>query len=72
MLRTGRYLAIHPESVFTFPTGHPFIKRLAVELPVVSGPIGILTMKNRMLSPAAQLFIDTARDVAKSLVRKKS
>jgi DNA-binding transcriptional LysR family regulator len=72
MLRTGRYLAIHPESVLTFPTGHPFIKRLAVELPVVSGPIGILTMKNRILSPAAQLFIDTARDVAKPLVRKKS
>jgi DNA-binding transcriptional LysR family regulator len=72
LLRTGRYLAIHPESIFTFPTRHPFIRRLPVELPVVSGPIGFLTMKNRILSPAAQLFIETARELAKPLAGKKS
>jgi DNA-binding transcriptional LysR family regulator len=70
LLRMGRYLAIHPESVFTFPAIHPFVKKLAVELPSVGGPIGIVTMKNRMLSPAAQLFIDVARDIAKPLASK--
>src|SRR5262249_13271197 len=28
LLRTGRYLAIHPESVLTFPARHPFIRKL--------------------------------------------
>jgi molybdate transport repressor ModE-like protein len=69
LLGTGRYLAIHPESVFTFPAKHPFIRKLPVVLPIVSGPIGILTLKNRVPSPAAQLFIDVARDVAKPLAK---
>jgi len=72
LVGTGRYLTIHPESVFTFPSAHPFIGKLPIELPIVSGPIGILTLKNRILSPAAQLFIEVARDVAKPLAKKKS
>jgi hypothetical protein len=47
------------------------IKVLPVELPMVRVPNGIVTLKNRTLSPAAQLIIDTAREVAKSLTKKK-
>ena len=65
LLGTGRYLAIHPASVLTFPTKHPSIIKLPIELPIVSGPIGILTLKNRVPSPPAQLFIDCARETAK-------
>ena len=71
LLGTGCYLAIHPESVLTFPAKHPFIRKVPVELPIVSGPIGILTLKNRVLSPAVQLFIEAAREVAKPLARRK-
>ena len=71
LLRTDRYLAILPESVFTFPTKHPFIRKLPIALPIVSGPIGILTLKNRVLSPAAQLFVDCARGFAKPLAPRK-
>jgi len=71
LVGTGRYLTIYPESLFTFPAAHPFIRKLPIELPIVSGPIGILTLKNRMLCPAAQLFIEAARDVAKPLAKKK-
>jgi DNA-binding transcriptional LysR family regulator len=65
LVGTGRYLAVHPESVLTFPAKHPFIRKLPIELPIVSGPIGILTLKNRVPSPAAQLFIDSTRQVAR-------
>jgi len=71
LLGTGRYLSIQPESVFTFPRKHPFIRKLPVALPIVSGPIGILTLKNRVLGPAAQLVIDCAREVAKPLAKSK-
>jgi hypothetical protein len=50
LLGTGRYFAIHPESVLNFPSKHPFIRKLPIELPIVSGPIGILTLKNRALN----------------------
>ena len=70
LLRTGRYLSIVPEFWLQFPVRHPFIRKLPVELPIASGPIGIFTLKNRILSPAAQLFIDCAREVAKPLVRR--
>jgi hypothetical protein len=49
LVSTGRYLAIHPESVFSFPK-QPFIRNLPVELPITNAPIGILTLKNRTLS----------------------
>ena len=70
LLGTGHYLAVHPESVLTFPTKHPFIRKLPIELPVVSGPIGILTLKNRALSPAAQRFLACAREIAKPAARR--
>ena len=34
-------------------------------------PIGIVTLKNRTLSPVAKLFIDCAREVAKPLAKTK-
>ena len=71
LLRTNRYLAILPKSVFNFPAKHPFITKLSVELPIVSGPIEILTLKNRVLGPAAKLFVDCARGLAKPLARSK-
>jgi DNA-binding transcriptional LysR family regulator len=71
LLRTGRYLTILPQSVLRVPDKHPFLSELNVKLPIVSGPIGILTLKRRTLSPVAQLFIDCAHEVAEPLARRK-
>jgi hypothetical protein len=37
----------------------------------LSGPIGILTLKRRTLSPVVQLFIDCAHEVAEPLARRE-
>jgi DNA-binding transcriptional LysR family regulator len=71
LLETGRFLTIVPSSVLPFFTKRWDIKVLPVELPMTRVPNGIVTLKNRALSPAAQLFIDTAREIAKSLAKKK-
>jgi DNA-binding transcriptional LysR family regulator len=71
LVSTGRYLAVHPESVFSFPAKQPFMRKLPVELPTTNAPIGILTLKNRTLSHAAQLFVDCAREMAKPLAKWK-
>jgi DNA-binding transcriptional LysR family regulator len=70
LLKTGRYLAIFPDFWLKLPEPHPFIRKLPVDLSVASGPIGIVTLKNRALNPAAQLFIETAREVAKPVAKR--
>ena len=47
------------------------IKVLPVDLPMARVPNGIVTVKNRILSPVAQLFIEHAREVAKPLAKHK-
>jgi DNA-binding transcriptional LysR family regulator len=71
LLATNRYLTILPESTLWFPATHPRIKRVPVELPLRPMPIGIVTLKNRTLSPAIELFIDSAREMAKPLSKGK-
>lgn len=72
LLETNRYLTILPESVLRFPASHQRIKMLPVKLVLRRMPIGIITARGRTLSPAAQLFIDTARDIAKPLAMRKA
>jgi DNA-binding transcriptional LysR family regulator len=68
-LATGRFLTIFHASVLKFSTRHPGLKILPVELPIPRVTNGIVTLKNRILSPVAQLFIDHARAVAKPLAK---
>jgi hypothetical protein len=49
------------------------ITALPIDLPKTrSYPVAIITLKNRTLTPVAQLFIDCARQVAKPLATGKS
>jgi DNA-binding transcriptional LysR family regulator len=64
LLATGRFLTIAPSSVLRFPANGPPLSGLPIELKTKRRPIGIITLKNRTLSPVAQLFIDCARELA--------
>jgi DNA-binding transcriptional LysR family regulator len=70
LLATGRFLTILPASALKFPTRRTELKVLPVELPMARLPVGIVTLKNRTISPVAQLFIDCARKVTKSFAKK--
>jgi DNA-binding transcriptional LysR family regulator len=71
MAAGGRFLTIVPSSALRFPMKRAEIMALPVELPQGRVPIGIVTLKNRTLSPVAKLFIETAREVAKPLAKQK-
>ena len=71
LLATGRFVTIFPASAFRFLTKRSELKVLPVELPMARVPNGIVTLKNRTLSPVAQLFIDCAREVAKIRAKRK-
>jgi DNA-binding transcriptional LysR family regulator len=70
LVATGRYLGILPGAMLRFGGKRLSLKVLPVDVPIQPKlrPVGIITIKNRTLSPVAQLFIDCAREVAKPLV----
>ena len=71
LLETGRFVTIFPASAMKFPAGRSQIMVLPVELPMARLANGIVTLKNRTLSPVTQLFIECAREVAKPLAKRK-
>jgi len=71
LLATGRYLTMLAGYALTPPSKYPLIKALPVELPNVRRSIVIITLRNRTLSPLAELFIRTAREVTKPLAKRK-
>jgi DNA-binding transcriptional LysR family regulator len=67
LLATGRFVTIFPDSLVQSIAERWSIKTLPIDLGIRAPPVGIVTLKNRTLSPVVQLFIDAARDVAKSI-----
>jgi DNA-binding transcriptional LysR family regulator len=74
LVAEGRFLTMTAESVYRFAGRDVALTALPVKLPATYRPlpVGIITLKNRTLTPAAQLFIDCAREVAKPLATAKS
>ncbi|HLH98248.1 MAG TPA: LysR family transcriptional regulator [Xanthobacteraceae bacterium] len=64
LLATGRFLAIIPVSVLRFGPASSAIKVLPCRLPPSSQPVAITVLKNRTLTPIANLFAETARALA--------
>ncbi len=71
LLATGRYLAIYSMSRITLNAKRLSIKILPVKLPAQASRVGIVRLKNRTLSPIAQLFIKDMRAIVPSLVSKR-
>lgn len=71
LVATGRFLTIFTDSTLRVPTKRSELRALPVELPPARFPVGIVTLRNRTLNPTARLAIDTVRDVARSLARRK-
>jgi DNA-binding transcriptional LysR family regulator len=70
LLATGRFVSIVQGSVVRFNLNNPAFKVLPIDLPTTRRPIGVIRLKSRTLSPVAQLFIDCAHEVAKTLTKK--
>jgi DNA-binding transcriptional LysR family regulator len=68
LLATGRFVTMLPLSMVRFGKHLP-LKLLPVDTPNNPYPIAIVTLKNRTLSPLAQLGIACARELAKTLAK---
>ena len=71
MLATGRYLTMVPRYWVLLPRRPPSLRVLPVEFPNTRLKVAIITLKNRSLSRATELFIDSVRTLTKPLAKEK-
>jgi DNA-binding transcriptional LysR family regulator len=67
LLATGRYLTVMPISSLRFNARPWGLRALPVDLPIHNRQVAILSLKNRMLSPVATLFLQHARAIGGSI-----
>jgi DNA-binding transcriptional LysR family regulator len=66
LIESGRWLALIPASVVRFAGQRMLIKALPVKALSLPAPVGLITVKDRMLTPLAERFIECMRKVAKA------
>jgi DNA-binding transcriptional LysR family regulator len=67
LIATGKFVGILPSSVAQFSAKRVGLKVLPVKVPGLRASVSIITVKRRTTSPLAELFIGSARAVAKSI-----
>ena len=67
LLATGRFLTMFPDSLLRYGPQRTPIRVLPIKLPRWHVPTSVVTLKDRTLSPIAQLFIDCLRELARPL-----
>jgi len=67
---TGRFVAMLPGSVLRFSGRNWPLKILPVKLPIQPRAVAVMRLKNRTLSPVAEVFMDSARVVAGAMRAK--
>ena len=63
LLATGNFVTAMPRSTFGWGMDRLPFKVLPIDMPTTFGPVEIITLKGRTLSPAAKLLIDCLREL---------
>jgi DNA-binding transcriptional LysR family regulator len=71
LLATNRFVSAESGTVLHFHAARGPIKVLSVEHSFRRWPIGVVTLKNRTVSPVVQNFLDCVREVAKPMANPK-
>lgn len=71
LLETGRFLTVLPRFAVLLAGKNPSIKVLPTDFPNTPRHTAILTVKNRNLSPLAEIFIETLRAIVKPMVNRR-
>jgi DNA-binding transcriptional LysR family regulator len=67
LLVTGDFLTAMPKSLLHLNAEGIGLKQLPIDLPTPRFPVAVVTLKNRTLSPAVELFLERLRTYVKSL-----
>jgi DNA-binding transcriptional LysR family regulator len=72
LIETGRWLGLVPASVMHFGGKEMKLKVLPVKVLSPPAPVGLITVKDRTLTPLAERFIECTRKVANSNIGRTS
>jgi DNA-binding transcriptional LysR family regulator len=64
LIETGRWLGLVPGSALRFGGNGMRIKALPIPTSLPPAPVGVITVKDRTITPLAERFIECARKVA--------
>jgi DNA-binding transcriptional LysR family regulator len=67
LVTRGRHVTVFPRSLLRMNGDGMSLKELPIDLPSREWPIALVTLKDRMINPVVQLFINEARRVFKTL-----
>jgi DNA-binding transcriptional LysR family regulator len=68
LIGAARFVGFLPASVLRFNRERFALKALPIKLAVDVHPITVVTLKHRTLSPPAQLFVEEAKSIARSML----
>ena len=71
LLATQRFVTIVPGFSILLPRRRTDVKALAIDLRVAPEPVAIITLTNRSLSPAANMFVEHVRELTKPLAKNR-
>ena len=69
LVETGRFVGHFGDGLLSFYEDRFAFKRLPVTLAIPPFTVAVIALRNRTISPVAQLFIDCAREVARPLAK---
>ena len=72
LVATNEFITVLPRSVLALSAAHFPMEVLPVDLSVQPWPVAIISLKERSLTPVAELFIDRLRAYAKSITAEDS
>jgi DNA-binding transcriptional LysR family regulator len=67
----GQFLAVLPRSVLRLSAQRYGLKELPIRLSARPSPVAIVTLRGRALNPAVHIFVEYARETAKSFINHK-
>lgn len=71
LVGAGTFLTTAPTFLMRSPGRHYSLRELPIELPATRSPVAIVTLRDRALSPVAELFIDRMREAARDLAERR-
>lgn len=72
LVGNGNFLGIHPRAMLTTPNQHPLLTAVDVGLPTTRGAIGLISLRDRSLSPVAKLFAKSVAPVVDKIRPKRA
>ena len=72
LVATGRFLTVFPTFAMPRDASRHALKVLPVELPHCAWPFGVVMLKNRMLSPVAERFLEHVRGFTRVLAAREA